>query len=43
MNPILDQVLVAALIVAALVYFLFRKKNRCSAGCDCPAARRKKP
>lgn len=43
MNPILDQLLVGALIVVALVYFIFRKKDRCGAGCDCSAAKRKKP
>ena len=43
MNPILDQVLVGALILAALAFFIFRKKNRCGAGCDCSVAKRKKP
>jgi len=43
MNPILDQLLVAALILAALAYFVFRKKKGCGAGCDCSVTKIKKP
>ena len=42
MNPILDQLLVGALILAALAFFVFRKKKACGGGCDCPVAKRKK-
>ena len=42
MNPILDQILVGAVIAVALLYFIFRKRNKCAAGCDCPAARVKR-
>jgi len=40
MNPILDQLLVGALIVAALAFFVLRalrRKKGCGAGCDCTA------
>lgn len=43
MNPILDQLLVGALILAALAYFIFRKKNGCGQGCDCGVTKIKKP
>ncbi|MCX6966980.1 MAG: hypothetical protein NTZ46_04230 [Verrucomicrobia bacterium] len=43
MNPILDQLLVAALILAALAYFVFRKKKACGGGCDCPVNKPRKP
>lgn len=43
MNPILDQLLVGALILGALAYFVFRKKKGCSQGCDCEARKIKKP
>ena len=43
MNPILDQILVGALILGALVYFFLRKK-KCNAGCECaPRKFTKKP
>ena len=42
MNPILDQLLVAAFIFAAVAFFVFRKKG-CGAGCDCAAKKPKKP
>jgi len=43
MNPILDQLLVAVLVLAALAFFVFRKKKGCGGGCDCPATKPKKP
>ncbi|XHR28711.1 MAG: hypothetical protein ACFUZC_22695 [Chthoniobacteraceae bacterium] len=41
MNPILDQILVGAVIAVALLYFIFRKK-KCGAGCECTQARLKR-
>ena len=38
MNPILDQLLLGALIVGALAFFVIRAlrpKKGCGAGCDC--------
>jgi len=43
MNPILDQLLVAAVILGAMAYFVFRKKKGCGAGCDCGVKKLKKP
>jgi len=43
MNPILDQLLVGALILAALAYFIFSKTKGCPKGCDCGATKIKKP
>jgi len=43
MNPILDQLLVGALVLAALAFFVFRKKKACGGGCDCAANKIKKP
>ena len=42
MNPILDQLLVAAFILAAVAFFIFKKKKGCDA-CDCAAKKPKKP
>jgi len=46
MNPILDQLLVAAIILAALAFFVLRalrRKKGCNCGCDCAAPKLKKP
>ena len=45
MNPILDQLLVGALIVAALGFFVIRalrRKKGCGCGCNCSASKSKK-
>jgi hypothetical protein len=42
MNPILDQLLVGGLILAAIAFFLIRGlrgKKGCGQGCNCSAAR----
>lgn len=48
MNPLLDQLAVAAVILGALAFFAVRfirsrRKNSCGSGCGCSTAPKIKP
>jgi len=48
MNPLVDQLAVAAIILGAIGFFVFRalrnrRKGSCSSGCGCASAPKIKP